>query len=148
MPHKSQRTFCIMPYSYTQLRNKKILWNFHVCKLKEDGMLLGCGTATGNTFRKDRTGPILCSMWHCFSQSECRQQSVQSNIMADRMELSDIDLHQSQQIIQTMHLKYSNRAVCYCLGLRKGRNCTSEALDQSLSNCHLSAVVCVCKVLW
>ena len=50
----------------------------------------GCGAAAGDACGKDRTGPILCDMQLCCSQSQLGQQPERtSDKMADPAELSD-----------------------------------------------------------
>ena len=52
--------------------------------------LLGCGAAAGDTCGKDRTGPILCSVQLCCSQSQLGHQPARaSDKMADRAVLFD-----------------------------------------------------------
>ena len=84
---------------------------FTLCASSKPGpkALLGCGAAAVDVCGKDRTSPVLCSMWPCCSQSQLGHQPVwTSDKTADRVELFDskmarqIDLYYKPEIVKNI----------------------------------------------
>ena len=74
-------------------------------------VLLGCGAATSDVCGKDRTGPILCGVRLCCSQSQLRHQPAWTyDKMVDGVELFDskmarrIELALKPVIFKNIHL--------------------------------------------
>ena len=78
-------------HSRTNSKSTGILWNFHTCDLEAKPQnVFGSGAAADDACGKDRTGPVLCCVRLCCSQSRHGQQPARtSDKVADRAELSD-----------------------------------------------------------